>query len=111
MVIVLVPLEPGATVKLVGEAERLKSGATVAVTVRPTVVVCVKVPEVPVTVTVDVPVVAVLLAVSVMTLPANDGVTPVGRPDADRATAPVKPPVGVVVIVLMPLAPCAIVRL
>ena len=70
-------------------------------------------PEVPVTVTVEVPGAAVLLAVkvSVLVLVAgfalNDGVTPVGRPDAVRFTFPVNPFVGVTVIVLVPLAPCA----
>ena len=70
-------------------------------------------PEVPVTVTVEVPGVAVLLAVNVSVLvlvagfALNDGVTPVGRPDAARFTLPVYPFVGVTVIVLVPLAPCA----
>ena len=64
------------------------------------------------TVTVEVPGVAVLLAVnvSVLVLVAgfglNDGVTPVGRPDAERFTLPVNALVGVIVIVLVPLAPC-----
>jgi len=62
-------------------------------------------------VTVEVPAAAVLLAVSVKVVLANEAVTPVGRPEADKATAPVKPLDGVVVIVLVPLAPCAIVRL
>ena len=48
--------------------------------------------------------------VSVLVLVAgfglNDGVTPVGRPDAVRFTLPVNPFVGVTVIVLVPLAPC-----
>jgi hypothetical protein len=71
------------------------------------------VPEVPVTVTVEVPGAAVLLAVNVRVLVLvagfglNDGVTPVGRPDAERFTLPVNPLVGVIVIVLLPLAPCA----
>ena len=70
-------------------------------------------PEVPVTVTVEVPATAVVLAVnvSVLVLVAgfglNDGVTPVGRPDAVRFTLPVNPFVGVTVIVLVPLAPAA----
>jgi hypothetical protein len=74
-------------------------------------------PDVPVTVTVTVPVVAVLLAVSVnvlvlvVLLGLNEAVTPLGRPDADRLTLPVKPFCGVTVTVLVPLAPCTIVTL
>jgi hypothetical protein len=66
-------------------------------------------------VTVEVPVAAVLLAVnvSVLVLVAgfglNDAVTPVGRPDAARVTAPVYPLIGVTVMVLFPLPPCGIV--
>jgi hypothetical protein len=76
-----------------------------------------KVPDVPVTVTVAVPVVAVLLAVSVKVLVVVAGfvlkavVTPLGRPDADKATLPLKPFCGVTVIVLLPAAPCVIVKL
>ena len=65
----------------------------------------------PVTVTVTVPVVAVLLAVSVnvlvlaVLLGLNDAVTPLGKPNADRLTLSVKPFCGVMVIVLVLLAP------
>ena len=68
-------------------------------------------PDVPVMVTVDVPVVAVELAVNVTTLVEVVGlvpkvaVTPAGRPDADNVTAPVKPPEGVSVMVLLTLDP------
>ena len=62
-------------------------------------------------VTVELPVAAVLLAVSVNTLLANVAVTPLGMPEADSATLPVKPFFAVTVIVLEPLAPCATVRL
>ena len=68
-------------------------------------------------VTVDVPVVAVLLAASVsVLLPVvlvglNVAVTPLGTPDADSATLPVKPFCGVTVMVLVPLAPPVTVRL
>jgi hypothetical protein len=62
-------------------------------------------------VTVEIPAAAVLLAVSVKVALVNEAVTPVGRPEADKATAPVKPLDGVVVMVLVPLAPCAIVTL
>ena len=64
-------------------------------------------------VTVELPVAAVVLAVnvSVLVLVAgfglNDAVTPVGRPDAARVTVPVNPFVGVTLMVLVPLAPCA----
>jgi hypothetical protein len=62
-------------------------------------------------VTAAVPIVAVLLAVSVNVLVAvagfglNDAVTPLGRPDADKVTPPLKPFCGVTVIVLVPPAP------
>ena len=71
----------------------------------------------PVTVTVTVPVAAVVLAASVnvlvfaVLLGLNDAVTPLGRPETDRLTLPLKPFCGVTVMVLAPLAPCAIVRL
>ena len=79
-------------------------------------VVFVKLPDEPLTVTVTVPVAAVLLAVSVnvlvlaVLLGLNDAVTPLGRPDADRLTLPLKPPCGVTVMVLVPLAPCTTVK-
>jgi len=72
---------------------------------------------VPVTVTENVPVIAVLLAVRVRVLEPtagfglNPAVTPVGRPEADKLTLPVKPFCGVTLIVLAPLAPCAMLRL
>lgn len=116
-VIVLLPLVPCLTVRLVGEADSEKSGAAGAFTVRVTVVVWVSVPDVPVMVTVAVPVVAVLLAVKVRTLVEVVGlvpklaVTPEGRPEADSDTLPVKPFSGVTVIVLLPLLPCVTVRL
>jgi hypothetical protein len=68
-------------------------------------------------VTVDVPTVAVALAVKVTTLVDVVGlvpkvaVTPVGNPEADKVTAPVKPPEGVSVMVLVPVVPCFTVRL
>ena len=76
-----------------------------------------KLPNVPVMVTVTVPVAAVLLAVSVnvlvlaVLLGLNDAVTPLGRPDADKLTLPLKPFCGVTVIVLAPLVPCVIAKL
>jgi len=67
--------------------------------------------EVPVMVTVEVPAAAVLVAVSVSVVLANAAVTPLGMPDADSETLPVKPFRFVTVTLLEPLAPCAIVRL
>lgn len=74
-------------------------------------------PEVPVIVTVAAPVVAVAEAVSVrveVTVPfaagvtglvENAAVTPLGRPEALRVVAELKPPVLVIVMVLAPLLP------
>lgn len=89
-------------------ADKLKSGAGAgAVTVTPTVVVWLKLPEVPVIVTVvGPPTVAVLLAVSVKVLPLKDAVTPVGNPEAAYETVPVKPFFAVTVIVLVAVLPC-----
>jgi hypothetical protein len=81
------------------------------------VVVFVKLPDLPVIVTVSVPVVAVLLVASVNVLVAvagfglNDAVTPLGSPDADKLTLPLKPFCGVTVIVLTPPAPCVMLKL
>ena len=77
----------------------------------------VRAPEVPVIVSVTVPVAAVPLAVNVNVLEAvaglglNEAVTPLGRPDADKLTLPLKPFCGVTVMVLEPLAPCVMLRL
>lgn len=77
----------------------------------------VRAPEVPVTVTVTDPVVAVLLAVSVnvlvlVVLPGlKDAVTPLGSPEADRATLLLKPFRGLTVMVLVPVALCVTVRM
>lgn len=79
--------------------------------------VLVRAPEVPVIVTETVPVVAVPLAVSVSVLAPvvfaglNDAVTPLGRPEADKATLLLKPLSGFTVIALEPLDPCVMVRL
>ena len=90
---------------------------TAAVTVRDTVAVCVIPPPVPVTVMVDVPVAAVEATVKVnvdvpepgaaMDAGLNAAVTPVGIPDAVKATAELKPPDTVVVRVDLPVLPCA----
>lgn len=82
---------------------------------REIVVVLVSAPDIPVTVMVTVPVVAVLLALSVNVLVPvvlaglNAAVTPVGKPEADKATVPLKPLSGFTVMALEPLPPCAIV--
>ena len=118
MLTVLIPLAPRLMVRLVGLRERVKSGVAGALTVRLIVVVRVSPPPVPVTVTVAGPVVAVLEAVraSVLLFPVVEvglkaAVTPLGNPLAVRATLPVKPPLRVIAIVLLPLAPRLIVRL
>ena len=101
----------------VGEALTLNAGVDVEFTVRASVVVAVRLPEVPVIVTVEVPVVAVALAVRVSTLVPvvgfvpNAAVTPLGRPDAASVTLPLNPFTSVTVMVLLPLLPCVIVRL
>ena len=74
-------------------------------------------PATAVMVTEAVPVVAALLAVNVnvlvlaVLLGLNDAVTPLGRPDADKLTLPVKPFCGLTVMVVAPLAPCTIAKL
>ena len=81
-------------------------------TVSVSVVVWVRLPDVPVMVTVAGPTVAVLDAVRVNVLLVGalaglkDAVTPAGRPLAERATDPAKLLSGVTVIVLVPVAPC-----
>jgi hypothetical protein len=76
-----------------------------------------KFPDVPVMVTVTVPVAAVPPAVSVNVLVLvvgfglNDAVTPLGKPEADKLTLPLKPLCGVVVTVLLPFAPWTMLRL
>lgn len=90
-----------------------------AVTVVLTVVVWGVEPLVPVIVTDAVPTVAVGAAVKVSVLVAvpeievglKVAVTPLGKFEAVRATLPLKPPVLVRLIVVVWLAPCAILRL
>jgi hypothetical protein len=109
--IVLLPLAPLLTVNAAGVAESVKLPPPVPVMVRLIVVVAVSEPDVPVTVTVDVPVVAVELAVNVSVLDVaedvglNAAVTPVGKPEAEKVTLPLKPFFGVTVMVLGALAP------
>jgi len=74
-------------------------------------------PDVPVMVTMAVPTVAVPKAISVNVLldvvlaGLNDAVTPLGRPEADKLTLPLKVFCGVIVIVLDPLLPWTIFKL
>jgi hypothetical protein len=116
--IVTVPLAPRLTVRLVGCAESVKSGVCDWLTVRLIVAVRVSPPPTPVTVTVAAPRVAALEAASVNTLLVpvaeaglNVAVTPLGNPLAVKVTAPVKPPLRVIVIALVPLAPRLTVKL
>ncbi len=88
-----------------------------AVTVKLMVVVLVRPLDEPVMVTVAVPVAAKALAVRVNVLALavlvglNEAVTPLGKPEADKLTLPLKPFWGVTVIVLVPLVPCTTVKL
>ena len=81
------------------------------------VVICDNPPDAPETVTVTVPVAAVLLAASVnvlvlvVLLGLNDAVTPLGKPDADKLTLPLKPLCGVTTKVLVPVVPWTMLRL
>src|ERR1700722_9925025 len=101
-------LLPRTTLKVDGEGESVKFGL---VTVNATVVLAVRLPEVPLIVTVDVPAVAELLAVSVSTLDPvagfvpKDAATPPGRPDATRVTLPLNPPAPATVMVSVALLP------
>ena len=86
-------------------------------TVREILVGFVKLPAEPVTVTLNAPIAAVPLAVNVNVLAVvagfalKDAVTPLGRPDVDKLTLPLKPFRGVTVILLVPAVPCVIVKL
>jgi len=110
---VLVPLVPGAMLTLLGDAERVKLGTT---TVNATDVVLVKLPEVPVMVTFAVPAGAAVPAVNVnvlvlVVLPGlKDAVTPLGKPDADKLTLPLKPFCAPTEMVLVPLVACAMLK-
>ena len=117
-VVVTEPLS--STVNDDGDSDSVKVGVPPddGFTVSAIVVECVRAPEVAVTVIVDVPVAAVALAVMVSVLVVlplaagvtglvlNDPVTPLGRPVADSVTALEKLFCEVIVIVLVPFAPC-----
>ena len=110
-VIALVLVAPGATLTLVGDAERVNVGGPVTVSVSRTVLV--RLPDVPLIVIVVGPAAAEAATVSVSVLLVvaaaglNDAVTPVGRPDAVRFTVPLKPFSGLMVMVLVPVVPGA----
>ena len=100
---------PCTTLTLEGEAESVKVGA--GATVSETDVVVVSEPDVPVIVTVEVPVVALAPAVkvSVLVLPEKalkDAFTPLGRPEADRVTLPLKPFCWFTAIAVDAVSPC-----
>ena len=88
------------------------AGVPPPITVNATVVVAVSVPEVPVMVTVAAPSVAVLVAVSVSTLELvdeaglNEAVTPLGSPETDIVTLPVKPYCEVTPTYVVVAVPC-----
>jgi hypothetical protein len=106
MVIVVAPLAPRPMLKVVGEAASAKLGA--AATVRETVVELFKLPHTPLTVTGKVPRAALCVAVNVSELlpvvlaGLNFALTPLGSPEADRLTLPVKASCGLMVIVVAP---------
>lgn len=83
------------------------------VTVSFTVVVCVMLPDTPVTVTVEVPTVALALAVKVNVLVVVAGlglkaaVTPLGNPEALKVTLLLNPFCGLIVILLVAVPLCA----
>lgn len=119
--IVLLPELPCVTDTLAGEAVNAKSGVAAEVMVKAIVVVWVTPPPVAVSVTLLVPVAAIALAVKVkveLPLPGAAmeaglklAVTPEGRPEADRETAALNPPITAVVIALVPELPCTMDRL
>jgi len=87
------------------------------ITARAIEVVLVNVLHVPITVMFALATAAVLLAVSVsvdevlVLVGLNDAVTPLGNPESDKFTVPLKPSCGVIVIVLVPVEPRVIVML
>jgi hypothetical protein len=103
---VVAPVLPCVIVSELGVAISPRPGATVSFTV----VVCDRLPDVPVMVIVLVPVAAVAPTVSVNLLVEvagfvpNEAVTPFGNPEAASVTSPVKPFSGVIVMVEVPEA-------
>jgi hypothetical protein len=90
---------PAVTVLVLGDADSEKLCADVTTSV--TVVVRSRLPDMPVTVSVNVPagvvedVCTVNAVADVLAVGENDAVAPVGRPDDENETLPVKPPVAV----------------
>jgi hypothetical protein len=86
-------------------------------TVRLILTECDRPPDLPLTLTLKVPVVAELLTVNVNVVLDVEGfglkaaVTPVGRLDPEKVTLPLKPFVGLIVIVDVPVLPRATLRL
>ena len=114
IVIFDVSCDPRLTFKLAGEADSVKLPEGAAVTVRVTVVVCMRLPLVPVTVIVYVPVAVVEGTVMVMVeVPApamDEGLKPTVTPPAGwtaavKSIAELKAPEMVVVIVDVPWPP------
>ena len=99
-----VPLLLRPILRLAGVADRLKFGAPL--TAKESVVELLRLPLTPRMVTVKVPMAALVLAVKVKLLVLvvlaglNDAVTPLGRPEAERLTAPLNPLSGVTVMVV-----------
>lgn len=104
MVMMAVPLLLRPILRLAGEADKLKLGAPL--TDKESVVELLTLPLTPLMVTVNVPMAAVVLAVKVKVLVLvalaglNDALTPPGRPEAERLTAPLNPLSGVTLMVL-----------
>jgi len=109
MVMMTVPVLLRPILRLAGAADKLKFGAPL--TVRESVVELLTLPLTPLIVTVKVPMAALVLAVKVKVLllvvlaGLNDAVTPPGRPEAEKLTAPLNPLSGVTVMVLSTCAP------
>ena len=104
---------PTTVVPNVRDAGETLTFVASGLTVRPTVVVFVKLPDTPVIVIVEDPNAAELLAVKVSVLVVvvevglKTAVTPVGRPEALKLTLPVKPLPASTVMVLVTVPPGA----
>lgn len=115
--IVLFPVPPTPTVKVLGVAVSEKFGGLAELTVSVTEVLAVKAPETPLIVSVTVPVVAVELAVRVSVLAPmvgfglNPAVTPLGSAEFESVTLPVKPFAGTTLMVVDPKEPWVMVKL